>query len=377
MYIPQKQLKKLQDLLRPNKVVVIYGPRRVGKTTLLKEFLKSANEKYLYVTGDDVTVQEYLSSQSLEKLKSFVGDHTLLVIDEAQQIENIGLNLKIIVDHIPGIKVIATGSSTFDLAQHIGEPLVGRQFTLTLFPLAQMELGGTETLPQTNARLESRLQYGSYPEVVTAPSDRARLEILKELTQTYLFKDILEHEGIRNHKKIRSLLELLALQVGQEVSYTELGSQLGMSKNTIERYINLLEQVFIIVGVRGYSRNLRTVIRKSPRYYFYDMGVRNAIINNFNSLRLRNDVGKLWENYLFIERMKKREYEQIWSNVYFWRTYSQQEIDLIEEREGKLFGFEFTWSKDARRSVPSEWRHAYPDASFQVITPENYLPFIT
>jgi len=375
-YIPQKQLERLKNLACPGVVVVIYGPRRVGKTTLVNEYLKGVKEKYLSVNGDDVTVQEYLSSQSVEKLKSFIGEHRLLVIDEAQYIENIGVNLKLIADHIPGVKIIATGSSTFDLAKKVGEPLTGRKFTLRMFPLAQLELQAREQPHETKARQESRLIYGSYPAVVTSATDAEREMLLNETVDSYLLKDILELEGLKNRKKVRSLLELLAHQIGKDVSFTELGSQLAMSKNTVERYIDLLEQVFVIIGVRGFSRNLRKEISKNQRYYFCDVGIRNALIRNFNPLRLRSDTGALWENYLFMERMKKREYENISSNTYFWRTYTQQEIDLIEERGGALYGYEFKWSKSKTRSAPTEWTRAYPDAKFETITQENYIAFI-
>ena len=260
MYIPQKHLENLTKLLVPNKVIVIYGPRRCGKTTLIKEFLKKVKSEFLFVSGEDITVQNYLSSQSIEKLKSFVGKNRLLVIDEAQRIKNVGLNLKLIIDHIQGIEVIATGSSSFDLAQNIGEPLTGRKYTLKLFPLSQLELKNIENISQTQANLESRLVYGSYPEIVLMRDNTKRELYLKEIISSYLYKDILELEGVRHSDKITRLLQLISFQIGKEVSYNELSAQLGMSKNTVERYLDLLEKTFVIHRLSGFSRNLRKEI---------------------------------------------------------------------------------------------------------------------
>ena len=375
MYIPQKQLENLKKMLAPNKAVIIYGPRRCGKTTLLNKFLERVKEKYLLVSGEDITVQSYLGSQSIEKLKSFVGKNRLLAIDEAQKIENIGLNLKLIIDHIKGVKIIATGSSSFELVGQIGEPLTGRKYTLRLFPLAQMEISQIEKRHETEANLETRLIYGSYPEAVTATSDRDREKYLKEIVSSYLYKDILEMDGIRHSEKIVRLLQLLAFQIGQGVSYAELGSQLSMSKNTVERYLDLLEKVFSVYKIIGFSRNLRKEISKNPRYYFYDNGIRNALINNFNPLSLRNDIGMLWENYVICERIKKQAYRQISSNNYFWRTYDKKEIDFVEERGGKLYGYEIKWGKD-KVKPPKEWFSTYKNAQYELINRENYLEFI-
>jgi hypothetical protein len=375
MYIHQKQLDQLKTMTQPEKVVVIYGARRTGKTTLLNEFLKSESVPYLLVNGEDIDVQGYLSSQSIEKLTSFVGSATLLVVDEAQKIPNIGINLKLIVDHIPGIRVIATGSSSFDLARSMGEPLTGRKFTLKLFPLAQMEIMQIEARHQTDAHLESRLIYGSYPEVVLTQDNRMREQYLKELVSSYLYKDILELEGVRNASKISRLLQLLAFQIGKEVSFTELGTSLGMSKNTVERYLYLLEKAFVLQRLPGFSRNLRNEITQNSRYCFLDNGIRNALISNFNSLELRNDVGELWENYLIMERLKRQEYLGEMANTYFWRTYTRKELDLVEERGGQLYGYEMKWGKD-KPKVPKEWTSAYPESSYMLVNRENYLGFI-
>jgi uncharacterized protein len=375
MYIPQRQLSNLKSAVRPGKVVVIYGPRRVGKTTLLKKYLESVHEEVLFVNGDDIVVRQYLESQSTEKLRDFVGNHSLLIVDEAQYVQQIGLNLKIIVDTMPSLRVIATGSSSFELAKDIGEPLTGRKKLLKLLPLAQLEIAHIEKPHHTKANLDARLIYGAYPEVVLLRSNTERQAYLHELLSSYLFKDILQLEGIRYADKLQRLLQLLAFQIGKEVSLAELGRQLGMSKNTVERYLDLLEKVFVIFRRSGFSRNLRKEIVKNQRYYFYDNGIRNALINNFNPLEIRDDIGALWEDYVVTERLKKQEYFRQSVNAYFWRTYDKKEIDLVEECQGQLSGFEIKWK---RQSVhpPKHWLDAYPNADFELIHQDNYLQFI-
>lgn len=374
MYIPQKQLENLKKVVQPNKVIVIYGPRRCGKTTLLNEFLKDIAMRYLFVTGEDIAIQAYLGSQSVEKLIEFVGNNQLLVIDEAQKINKIGANLKLIVDHIKDIRIIATGSSSFDLSRDVGEPLTGRKYTLKIFPIAQLELQQMENRAQTEANLENRLIYGSYPEIILMRDKRLEELYLKEIIGSYLYKDILELEGIRHSAKIVRLLQLLAFQIGKEVSCNELGTQLGMSKNTVERYLDLLEKAFVIYKLNGFSRNLRKEIAKTSRYYFLDNGIRNALINNFNLLEMRDDVGMLWENYIIMERLKKQEYLARSANNYFWRTYDRKEIDFVEEKEGHIYGFEMKWTK-RKTNPPKEWLATYK-ASYQVISRDNYLEFI-
>ncbi len=382
MFVFRKQIENIENFLMPVKVVVIYGARRVGKTTLVKIFLEKLNEtkpqlkdKILFVNGDDILVKQYLESQSIQRLKEFVAGNEIFIVDEAQYVKNIGLNLKLIVDHIPNIKVIATGASSFDLAKDIGEPLTGRRFVLRLYPFAQMELSKIEKFHETKSNLENRLIFGSYPEIVLADNDQMRQNYLNELVSSYLFKDILALNGIRHSDKIIRLLQLLAFQIGKEVSPNELGSQLGMSKNTVERYLDLLEKVFIIYHLPGFSRNLRKEISKGKRYFFIDNGIRNALIRNFNPLNLRNDVGQLWENYIITERMKRQEYLLEGTNFYFWRTYGGKEIDLVEERGGKIYGYEIKFNK-VKVKIPADWKKAYPDASFEVINKDNYLEFI-
>ena len=375
MYIPQRQLKNIKEIIAPQKAIIVYGPRRCGKTTLLKKMLENVKEEYLFVNGEDITVQDYLSSQSIEKLKGFVGKRKLLVIDEAQKIKNIGLNIKLILDHIPGIKLVASGSSSFDLARQLGEPLTGRKYTLHMFPLAQLELSAVQTRAETDALLESRLIYGSYPEVVLFEDNSKRAMYLREIVGSYLYKDILELEGVRHSDKLVRLLQLLTFQIGKEISYNELGGQLGMSKNTVERYLDLLEKAFVVFKLKGYSRNLRKEVSKNPRYYFYDIGIRNALINNFNPLKIRDDIGMLWENYIVVEKIKKQEYLSTPANNYFWRTYDRKEIDLVEEYGGRLYGYEIKWAA-AKQKAPREWLETYKRSEYHVITKGNYLKFI-
>ena len=355
---------------------MIYGPRRVGKTTLIQEINKKFFNKTLFVNGDDISIQSYLGSQNLEKLKSFVGKTPLLIIDEAQTIPKIGLNLKIMVDNIPNLKIIATGSASFDLSQQIGEPLVGRKWQFELYPISQMELSKYENPFESTTKLESRLIYGSYPEVVTASSNIKKGEILKEILDGYLFKDILLFEGLRKSAKLVQILKLIAFQIGREVSLRELAQHTELNSATVARYLDLLEKVFIIRRLSGFRRNLRTELTKTSRYYFIDNGVRNILINNLNQLSDRSDVGELWENYLYVERLKKREYKKIYVNEYFWRTHTQNEVDLVEERNGKLHGFEYKWGKKYSKKYRL-FTETYKNADCTLINRDNYLEFIT
>jgi len=376
VYIPQKQLENLKALIQPGKVIVVYGARRVGKTTLLRKFTENLDsDAVLFVNGDDIAAGRFLESRSIENLKDFVGRHQYLIVDEAQYVKNIGHNLKLIVDHIPGIKVIATGSSSFDLSQNIGEPLTGRRFVLKLFPLAQMEISKQEKSHETAANLETRLIYGSYPEVITLRDNKLREEYLRELVSSYLFKDILALEGIRYSEKLVRLVQLIAFQIGSEVSLSEIGRQLAMSKNTVERYLDLLEKAFVIFRLNGFSRNLRKEITKNSRYFFYDIGIRNAVVGMFNPINLRDDIGKIWENYIISEVQKHREYQRLSSRLYFWRTYDRKEIDLVEDYQGHLSAYEIKWRR-TRVPVPKDWRRHYPQADFNVIHRGNYLNFI-
>lgn len=369
---------QLEKLLERGKVLVIYGPRQVGKTTLINQFLKQSGfekNKIYQSSGENMELKRILESNDFSQIVSFFNSYEVVFIDEAQKIENVGQGLKIMVDQIPHLKIITTGSSSFDLSNKVGEPLVGRQKIIKLFPMAILELMGNWGNARILENLNNLLVFGSYPEVLKLKSFNEKVDYLKQIRDSYLYRDILELESIKNSSKINDLLRLVAFQIGNEVSLQELGSQLEMSKNTVERYLDLLEKSFILINVRGYSRNLRKEITKTSRYYFYDNGVRNAVINNFNSVDQRNDVGQLWENFLFIERLKKQEYKKIYSNNYFWRTWDQKEVDLVEERGGKLFGYEFKWG-DKKVVAPRDWQETYKEARFEVVNKANFLEFV-
>ena len=375
-YVPQAQLARLTRLVAPNRVVVVYGPRQIGKTTMIRRYVRESDPDALLVSGEDITVRDFLASQSITKLRAFVGNRRTLVIDEAQHVPQIGFNLKLLVDHVEGLQIVATGSSSFELAQQTGEPLTGRKVTLLLLPLAQLELNAIETAHETSAQLETRLIYGAYPEVVLAAGAEDREMYLKELVSAYLFKDILALEGIRHPDKLLRLLQLLAFQIGRETSVSELGNQLGLGKNTIQRYLDLLEKTFVVFNRMGFSRNLRKEIVKSRHYYFYDNGVRNAVISNFSPLALRDDVGALWENYIQVERLKHNLYTGRLADSYFWRTYDQQEVDLVEEHAGRLHGIQIKWSTKSHARAPRAWTKGYPESAFSVVHPGNYLDYI-
>jgi len=371
-----RNYEPLEKHLQPGKVLLIYGPRRVGKTTLLQKFLDETTLKYKLDSGDNIRTQQVLSSQDFKQILPYAEGYDLLAIDEAQNIPNIGMGLKILVDQQPDIKIVATGSSSFELAGQVGEPLTGRKKTLTLFPLAQSELLSNQNRFELKETLEEFLIFGTYPEVLLAETRQAKIETILEIANSYLVKDILTFDRVRSSKTLLDLLKLLAFQVGSEVSLNELGSQLGMDYKTIQRYLDLLEKAFVIVRLGGFSRNLRSEVTSKAKYYFMDNGIRNSLIAQFNDLSQRNDVGQLWENFVFMERLKHRTYQSIYANMYFWRTYDQQEIDLVEERDGLLHGYEAKWSTNKLIKAPKIWGGAYPSATFSVITPENYQEFI-
>ena len=368
--------QNLENYLKPNKVLVILGPRQVGKTTLMEDFLSHHTTlKTKKISGDDILIHSILGSQSLKRITDFVEGYELIAIDEAQNIPGIGIGMKLMVDNISNIRIIATGSSSFELAGQVGEPLTGRKITLMLYPIAQMELLHHYNRFELNAKLEEFLIYGSYPAVITAESAKDKIQLLRELTGSYLFKDILEFERIKSPQLLIDLLRLLAFQIGSEVSVNELSQNLKVDNKTIKRYLELLVKSFIIFPLRGYSRNMRKEISKKAKYYFFDTGIRNAVIANFNPLNLRNDTGQLWENFLVMERIKKQEYTSLFANNFFWRTWSGKEVDFVEERDGRLFGYEFKWSSKNIRP-PHLWTDTYPEADWQVIDRSNYLDFI-
>ena len=372
----KRAYEPLDRYVNPGKVLVIYGPRRVGKTTLLRSYLAGTALRYKLVSGDDINTQSVLGSQDASLLQAYVEGYDLLAVDEAQNVPHIGLGLKILVDALPQLHVIAIGSSSFERAGQLGEPLTGRKRTLDLYPIAQSELLATANRYELRQRLPELLVFGSYPEVIQAPSRAQRIDTLMEIAGSYLLKDVLALDRIRNSRTLSDLLRLLAFQVGSEVSLNELATKLSIDVKTVQRYLDLLTKAFVITRLGGFSGNLRQEVTSKAKYYFLDTGIRNAIIAQFNDLGQRQDVGQLWENFVLVERMKKRAYTHIYANTYFWRTYSQQEIDLVEEREGRLFGYECKWASQAQPPAPRQWREAYPQAEFAVITPDNYLDFV-
>jgi len=377
-YVPRAIYEEFKRRIKPQKVLILLGARRVGKTELIKKYLSElAPKDYQLHNGEDQNTWQLFADRTVNNYKRLLGSTKLLVIDEAQKIPDIGVKLKLMVDSIEGLSIVATGSSVFDLTNKLGEPLVGRANTLQLYPLSQIEFSPLENHFETTVKLEERLIFGGYPELQHIESWNEKIEYLHDVVGSNLIRDILEYEGVRKSEKIMDLLRLIAFQIGKEVNIEELANSLkDISRNTVENYLDLLEKVFIIYKVRGFSRNLRKEVTKSSRWYFYDNGIRNAIIKNFNKLDFRQDSGELWENYLMAERMKYNTYNKNLINQYFWRTYDQQEIDLIEEGSGKLNAYEFKWNPKKKAKVPGAWSRAYPDATFETINRDNYLEFI-
>lgn len=357
-------------------IFIIYGPRQSGKTTLINQILEKTALPRVFLDGDDLRVQELLARADLDRLRKIVGENKLLVIDEAQRIENIGLTLKLVFDHF-GIHIIASGSSSFDLANKINEPLTGRTSTFTLYPFSFDEIPLAPPITSNIERLEEFLRFGMYPKVITLAAQKEKEDYLYELINAYLYRDILSFQSVRKPKKIVDLLSLLALQIGSEVSISELAQNLALSKIIVEKYLDLLEKMFVLVNLRGFSRNLRKEISKTSKYYFVDLGLRNALIRNFNALNLRSDVGALFENFGIIERMKKYFNHRQYANHYFWRTYDQKEIDLIEEAKGELNAFEFKWDiKKTAWKPANEFTRTYENSRFHLVDPSHFEAFL-
>jgi len=376
MYIKRVLTEEIiKKLKKTNKGIIIFGPRQVGKTTLVNEIIKKTGFKTLIINGDQISSFDIFKNRNLSQIKPLVSSYQMLFVDEAQRIPEIGINLKIVLDNIKNIKVIVTGSSSLDLASKITEPLTGRVFSYHLFPISFLERSKIFTSVELIEQLEQSLIFGAYPEIFSLTTFEEKIEFLKNLSDGYLYKDLLEFGNIKNSYKIRDLLKLLAFQVGSLVSLSELGAQLSLSKETVRHYIDLLEKSFVIFRLSGLSRNLRKEISKMDKIYFYDLGVRNAIIDNFKLLKDRNDVGKFWENFLIIERIKRNHYKKIYFSKYFWRLHSGEEIDYIEEREGKLFAFEFKWKEKYLRK-PLTLFKTYNQAEYKLITKEDFLEFI-
>jgi len=366
---------QIESLIKKNRVLIIYGPRRVGKTTILTEFLKNTKLKYRLDSGDNIRVQHILSSQDFRLIKEYAEGYDLIAIDEAQEIPNIGMGLKILVDQIPGLYVIATGSSSFNISQNTGEPLTGRKDTITLFPLAQIELAFEYSKFDLKEFLDEYLIFGSYPDVILAKTKNEKIKILKELVDSYLLKDILAHEHIKGSNVLLNLLKLLSFQIGNLVSLNELATQLNIDVKTVNRYLDILQKSFVIHKLNGFSKNLRNEVTSKSKYYFLDNGIRNAIISQFNDFNNRNDFGQLFENFLIIERIKKHSYQNFYGEHYFWRNYLGKEIDLIEIENNIINAFEIKTS-NKNVYIPQEFINSYPKTKFEIVKDDNYLQFI-
>jgi predicted AAA+ superfamily ATPase len=374
-YILRDLSARVLARLKPGKAALIFGARRVGKTVFINQIARQWQGRSLVLNGEDYDVQAQLEHTSIANYRRILEGISLLVLDEAQAVPDVGQKIKLMVDEVPGLAVIASGSSSFDLYNKTGEPLVGRSFQFRLSPFAQTELAALETPLETRRSLETRLVYGSYPEVVLMENSRQREEYLRELVGAYLFKDILALDGLKNPSKLQNLCRLIAFQAGEEVSCDELGRQLGLSKNTVEKYLDILSTVFVVFRLGAYARNLRKEVVKAGKWYFCDTGIRNALIGNFDLPALRQDTGALWENYLINERIKNSYNSGEPKNFYFWRTYDQQEIDLIEESGAVISAFEFKWGNKEPR-VPPAFSKAYPQAPYRVINRDTYQEFI-
>ncbi len=371
-YIEQDIAKNIAD---GNKIILVYGPRQAGKTTLIEHILAKTTYKALNINADKGIYNEILSSRDSRQLLQLCEGYDLLFVDEAQRIPELGINIKILHEERPELRIILTGSSSLELAGKVKEPLTGRTWTYTLLPIALAELNKTLTPHEINLNLESYLRFGLYPELLSYPAAAEKNQYLLELSSSYLYKDILELAGIKHSSKLKNILRLLALQIGSEVSINEIANSTGLSKNTVDSYIDLLEQSFVVFRVQGFSRNLRKEVTKMPKIYFYDLGIRNILIENTNTLDKRNDVGALWENFLMLERKKLFLYSRIPETQYFWRTSTGAELDCVESRGGNIYGYEYKWQKKTAKP-PKAWQEIY-QAPYACINQNNYLEYLT
>lgn len=364
----------IMSLLETRKAIIIMGARQVGKSTLLSKML-SGRDDVIWMNGDEIDVQALFSQMTSTRIRTILSAHHILVVDEAQRIPDIGLRLKLITDQVPEVQVIATGSSSFELASKVNEPLTGRKREFLMFPVTFGEMVSHTNLIEELRMIPHRMIFGYYPEVVSSPGkERA---VLKELTDSYLYRDILSLEGINKPDKLVRLLQALAFQIGSQVSYNEVSQLVGLDPKTIERYVDILEKSYIIFRLGSFSRNLRNELKNSRKIYFWDLGIRNAVIGNLSQVESRTDVGALWENFVITERMKRLSYNGSFAQTWFWRTQQQKEIDYIEEEDGQLNAYEFKWNKNKNQiKVPSSFASAYPEASFHLITPQNVDEFI-
>ena len=370
----EKQLKTTS--VGKKAAIILYGPRQVGKTTVVKKITREFGTKAAYFNCDFPDVREQFAYDNVQNLGSLLKGIELLNLDEAQRIENIGLVLKILIDNYPDMQIMATGSSSFELSNQINEPLTGRKVIFHLYPFSFLELYGAENLIEQKRHIPFLLRFGSYPDVVLNGEQDAPSR-LRELTDSYLFKDVFAFQQLRKSEILVRLLRLLAFQISSEVSFQELAQQLGVDQTVVQKYINLLEEAFVIFRLGAFKKNLRTEISKSRKIYFWDLGIRNALISNFNSLTLRDDVGALWENFCIVERLKQLHNHQQYPNTYFWRTYQQKEIDYIEEANGAIDAYEFKWNPNKRTSLPNEFIEAYQPRMTKIITPDNFVEWLT
>ena len=365
--------QEIKRLMNHGKVISLMGARQTGKTTLIKEIAKKEKD-VVWMNADDMAVRNLLAEVSVAKFRSIIGSNRLLVVDEAQRIENIGIKMKLITDNIDNVQVILTGSSSLDLSNKINEPLTGRKREFRLYPLSFGEMAAHHGVMEEIQHLKMRLIYGAYPEVVCNPGDEKK--VLMQLADSYLYKDILEWEKIKKSDKLTKLLQALAFQVGSEVSYSEIGKFVGLDNSTVEKYITMLEQAYVIFRVGSWNRNLRNELKFAKKVYFYDNGIRNAVIQNFADTDMRQDIGALWENYMISELKKKIDYERGYGRIYFWRTTTNKEIDFLEENDGKITAFEFKWNSKKRGRKQNEFLNAYPNATLETITPDNYYEYL-
>ncbi len=365
----------LKSHLGIGKAVVLIGPRQVGKTTLLESLAHSYGDKVLMINCDEPDMRSALQDKTSTELRVLAGNRDLIIIDEAQRVENIGITLKLIIDQIKNVQLIVSGSSALELANEINEPLTGRKWEFNMYPISAQEMIAHSSVLDEKRLLSNRLLYGSYPDVINYPGKEK--EVLKNLTDSYLYKDLFAFRDVRKPEIIEKILQALSLQIGSEISYNEIASLVKSDPMTVSRYIDLLERTMVVYRLPSFSRNLRNELKKSRKIYFYDNGIRNAIIANFQPLDLRKDVGVLWENYLLSERLKYLKYNNIWVNRYFWRTKQQQEIDYIEESDGILNAFEFKWKSQKKLKPSATFTNAYPDSEFKLITTDNYFSFIS
>ena len=362
---------KIEKRIGSGKVIIVIGPRQVGKTTLIESILKTKD--YLLLDGDDPKTRTFLSASNTEQIRSILGNNQFVFIDEAQRIDGIGLTMKIITDRFKDVQLFASGSSSFDLSNKINEPLTGRKWEYQLFPISWEEYENHHGYLYSEQQLENRLLYGFYPDVLNNPGDE--IPILRNLVSSYLYKDILSFADLRKPEVLDKLVQALALQLGSEVSYSELAQVVNVDKNTISKYIDILQKGYIIFRLGSFSRNIRNEIKTSNKIYFYDNGVRNMIVGNFSPLEIRSDKGALWENFLISERVKQIEYKQSLARIYFWRTKQQQEVDFVEEESGKITGFEFKWEKKTNVRLPKSFTETY-DAESRIIDKENFREFV-